>query len=91
MITAGVIGSTGYAGAQLVSLLASHPHVSLVYLASHSYVGKRFSTIYPSMEGTCDLVLEEEDLEKASKKCSVLFLALPHGLASTLVTEEILS
>ena len=91
MITAGVIGSTGYAGAQLVSLLANHPHVSLTYLASHSYVGKRFSSIYPSMEGTCDLVMEEEDLEKASKVCSVLFLALPHGLASKLVTKEILS
>lgn len=91
MVTAGVIGSTGYAGAQLVSLLANHPHVSLTYLASHSYVGKRFSSIYPSMEGTCDLVLEEEDLEKASKLCSVLFLALPHGLASKLVTEKILT
>ena len=91
MITVGVIGSTGYAGAQLVSLLANHPHVCLTYLASHSYVGKRFSSIYPSMEGTCDLVLEEEDLEKASQKCSVLFLALPHGLASKLVTEAILS
>lgn len=90
MVTAGVIGSTGYAGAILVSLLASHPQVSLAYLASHSYVGKRFSSIYPSMEGTCDLVLEEEDLQKASKLCSVLFLALPHGLASKLVTDEIL-
>jgi len=90
MVTAGVIGSTGYAGAQLVSLLANHPHVSLTYLASHSYVGKRFSSIYPSMEGTCDLVLEEEDLQKASERCSVLFLALPHGLASKLVTLDIL-
>ena len=91
MITVGVIGSTGYAGAILVSLLANHPHVSLTYLASHSYVGKRFSSIYPSMKGLCDLVLEEEDLEEASKKCSVLFLALPHGLASKLVTRQILA
>ncbi len=90
MVTAGVIGSTGYAGAILVSLLVNHPQVSLTYLASHSYVGKRFSSIYPSMEGSCDLVLEEEDLHKASKKCSVLFLALPHGMASKLVTAEIL-
>lgn len=90
MVTAGIIGSTGYAGAQLVSLLANHPHVSLAYLGSHSYVGKRFSSIYPSMQGMCDLVLEEEDIEGASKRCSVLFLALPHGLASTLVTPEIL-
>ncbi|HHT80286.1 MAG TPA: N-acetyl-gamma-glutamyl-phosphate reductase [Spirochaetales bacterium] len=90
MVKAGVIGSTGYAGAQLVSLLANHPHISLTYLGSHSYVGKRFSSIYPSMQGSCDLVLEEEDIEGASRRCSVLFLALPHGMASKLVTKEIL-
>ncbi|HKL57972.1 MAG TPA: N-acetyl-gamma-glutamyl-phosphate reductase [Sphaerochaeta sp.] len=90
MVTAGVIGATGYAGAQLVSLLANHPHVSLAYLGSHSYVGKRFSSIYPSMQGGCDLVLEEEDLHKASELCSVLFLALPHGLASERITSDIL-
>lgn len=80
MVTAGVIGATGYAGAQLVSLLANHPHVSLAYLGSHSYVGKRFSSIYPSMQGGCDLVLEEEDLHKASELCSVLFLPFPMAL-----------
>ena len=90
MVTAGVIGSTGYAGAQLVSLLAKHPHISLAYLGSHSYVGKRFSSIYPSMQGSCDMILEKEDIEEASKRCSVLFLALPHGLASERVTAEIL-
>ncbi|MDY0288708.1 MAG: N-acetyl-gamma-glutamyl-phosphate reductase [Sphaerochaeta sp.] len=90
MVTAGVIGSTGYAGAQLVSLLANHPHVSLAYLGSHSYVGKRFSSIYPSMQGGCDLVLEEEDLHKAGELCSVLFLALPHGLASERINSDIL-
>lgn len=90
MLHVGVIGATGYAGAQLVSLLSGHPQVELAYLASHSYVGRRFSDIYPSLKGGCDLVLEEEDLERASKRCSVLFLALPHGLASHKVTEEIM-
>lgn len=90
MITAGVIGSTGYAGAQLVALLANHPQVTLTYLASHSYVGKRFSAIYPSMQGCCDMVLEEEDITEASRRCDVLFLALPHGMASKLVTSDIL-
>ncbi len=90
MVTAGVIGSTGYAGAQLVSLLANHPHVSLAYLGSHSYAGETFSSIYPSMQGMCDLVLEDESIEEASKRCSVLFLALPHGLTSSRLTPEIL-
>ncbi len=90
MLHVGVIGATGYAGSALVSLLAVHPAVEITYLASHSYSGKRFSDIYPAMRGVCDLVLQEEDVPVASQVCSVLFLALPHGLASYKVTEEIL-
>lgn len=90
MVNVGVIGSTGYAGAQLVALLSHHPQVSLTYLASHSYVGRSFSSVYPSMLGSCDLVMEEEDLEEASKRCDVLFLALPHALASKKVNAELL-
>ncbi len=90
MLQVGVIGATGYAGSQLVALLVNHPSVEITYLASHSYSGKQFSDIYPSLKGGCDLLLEDEDLEKASKLCSVLFLALPHGLASHKVTKEIL-
>jgi len=91
MLQCGVIGATGYAGSALVSLLAAHPKVEITYLASHSYAGKRFSDIYPSLKGACDLVLQEEDVQEASKLCPVLFLALPHGLASSKITEEILS
>jgi N-acetyl-gamma-glutamyl-phosphate reductase len=90
MIRCGVIGATGYAGSILVTLLVGHPEVEPVYLASHSYVGKRYSDIYPSMVGYCDLPLQEEDLEEASTFCDVLFLALPHTLASQKVTQQIL-
>ena len=90
MLRVGVVGATGYAGSQLVALLSGHPLVEITYVASHSYVGKRFSDIYPSLQGACDLVLEEEDLENASKRCSVLFLALPHTMACKKVTQDIL-
>lgn len=90
MLHVGVIGATGYAGSQLVALIANHPLVEITYLASHSYAGKRFSDIYPSLFSSCDLLLEEEDIEEASKRCSVLFLALPHAMASKLVTPAIL-
>ncbi|WP_320128935.1 N-acetyl-gamma-glutamyl-phosphate reductase [uncultured Sphaerochaeta sp.] len=91
MVKVGIIGATGYAGANLVYLLSKHKEVTISYIASHSYAGKKFSTVYPSMQGLCDLVLEEEDIQKASLCCSVLFLALPSPMASSLVTEEILS
>jgi len=90
MIKAGIIGATGYAGAKLASLLIAHHDVRLVYLGSHSYVGKQFSDIYPAMLGVCDMVLREDDVKVAANECDVLFLALPAGIAGKAVTGEIL-
>ena len=90
MIRAGVIGATGYAGSILVTLLLDHPDVELVYLASHSYSGQRYSDVYPALLGHCDLILQEEKIEEASELCDVLFLALPHTLASKKVTQAII-
>ena len=91
MIKAAVLGATGYAGAELVRLLAGHPDAEIAYLASHSYAGRRFSDIYPGMRGVVDTVLSEDSIEKASECADVIFLALPAGLASSSVTSEILS
>lgn len=91
MIRAAVIGATGYAGSQLVALLASHPAVSLTYLASHSYSGQYFGSVYPSLEPICNLMLHEEQIEEAAKISDVIFLALPHGMASFKVTSDLLA
>ena len=91
MVKVGIIGATGYAGSELVRILSQHKDAELVYLASHSYAGKRFSDIYPYYKGIVDLTLEEDDLEKAADKADVVFIALPHGIASKVVNENILS
>ncbi|MGN1190111.1 MAG: N-acetyl-gamma-glutamyl-phosphate reductase, partial [Candidatus Ornithospirochaeta sp.] len=91
MIKAGIIGATGYAGSELVRILSMHPDVVITYLGSHSYSGKKFSDIYPFFTGVCDIVLSDDNVEKAADECDVLFLALPHGIASSVVNEEVLS
>ena len=91
MIKAAILGATGYAGAELMRILSSHPDASIVYPASHSYAGKKFSDIYPGMRGICDMVLREDDISAAADAADVIFLSLPAGLASSLVTPEILS
>ncbi len=91
MIKVAIIGSTGYAGSELVRILSLHKEAELVYLASHSYQGKKFSEVYPFFAGVCDLVLQEDDLAKAAEAADVVFLALPHGLAGKMVNDEILS
>ena len=90
MVKAAVLGSTGYAGAELVRILSGHPDAEIVYLASHSYAGKKFSDIYPGMRCVCDMTLSDDDISKAAENADVLFLALPAGIASEAVTPELL-
>ncbi|MDD4218757.1 MAG: N-acetyl-gamma-glutamyl-phosphate reductase [Sphaerochaetaceae bacterium] len=87
MITVGVIGSTGYAGAELMRLLCRHPHVEKILAASHSYVGDPFSQIYPNFNKIFDAPCQASDMATLAKQCDLLFLSLPHGISSQHVTE----
>ena len=91
MIKAGIIGATGYAGSELVRILTSHPQAELVSLTSQSYAGKEYSEVYESYRHIPSYICEEEDIEKMADICDVIFLALPHGVASKKVTESVLS
>lgn len=90
MLQVGVIGATGYAGAELVKLLSSHPEVSLAYIGSRSYAGKKMSEVYPNLRGICDQECQSDSLQAAAAVCDVVFLALPAGLSTSLITRDIL-
>ncbi len=87
MIRVGILGATGYAGAELVRLLCSHKNTEITMLASKSYAGQKMSDIFPSLRGICDIVLEEADPETAAAKCDVVFTALPHGVSHEVIKE----
>ncbi|MGD9248319.1 MAG: N-acetyl-gamma-glutamyl-phosphate reductase, partial [Desulfobacteraceae bacterium] len=80
MIRAGVVGATGYAGAELIRILSGHPEVEITCITSRQYAGDRFDTIYPSMKGWVDLVCEKYEAEKMADVADVVFTALPHQL-----------
>lgn len=90
MIKAAVVGSTGYAGQELVRILMRHPEVEVVSTGSHSYVGKPLKEVYPLYEDISELICENLPLNDLAQKADVIFLALPHGLSSKQVTEEVL-
>ncbi len=81
-IKAGIIGATGYAGAELVRLLMSHPGAEVAAVSSVSFEGKPLSAVYPSLRGICDDVLQNEDA--VIGKSDVVFASLPHGLSEKL-------
>lgn len=81
MIKAGILGATGYAGQQLVSLLVRHPEAEIVFVSSNSYAGQPFSDIYPQYYTILDQpLLSTEEAKAALDQVDVVFTALPNGL-----------
>lgn len=91
MIRAGIIGATGYAGAELARLLLQREDVELVWYGSRSYVGEDFSSIYRNMSHLTDEPCQDDDMAKLADMADVIFTATPQGFCASQLTEEILS
>ena len=89
MVNVGIVGVTGYAGQELMRILSSHKMVNIVKITSKSYKGESFKNLYGNYSHL-NYVCDEEDMEELSKLCDVIFLALPHGLASKKINKDIL-
>ena len=89
MVRAGIVGATGYAGAELVRILSGHPQVELTTLTSRQFAGVKFNDVYPALSGHTNLVCQELTVEKVCDGADVVFTALPHQLPMTFVPEFI--
>lgn len=79
MVKVGIIGASGYAGAELYRLLLNHPHVEIVAISSQSYEGKMISHLYPSFYGVFDMTFTND--QEVIEKADMIFASLPHGLS----------
>ena len=86
----GIIGSTGYAGAEIVRILMNHPEAEIIWYGSRSYVDKKFSEVFGNMFQIVEDVCKGENISELSEKADVIFTATPQGLCASLVNEEIL-
>lgn len=80
MIRVGILGASGYTGAELVRLLAGHPSAKVVAATSETFAGKKLRDVYPGLGPAGDMVLTplaQTDLSPAA--VDAVFLALPHG------------
>ena len=89
-IKVGIIGSTGYAGNELVRLLLQRDDVEIVWFGSHSYIGKKYADVYRNFFKLVDADCLEDNLEELVEAVDVVFTATPQGLCASLVTEEVL-
>ncbi len=91
MIKAGIIGSTGYAGAELVRILYNHPEVEIVWYGSRSYVEEKYASVYRNMFTLVEDSCLDDNLAELASKADVIFTATPQGYLAGILTEEILS
>ncbi len=91
MVKVGIIGSTGYAGNELVRLLLGHKDVEIVWYGSRSYIDKKYSQVYQNMFKLVDNVCKDDNMEELASQVDVIFTATPQGLCASLVNDDILS
>jgi N-acetyl-gamma-glutamyl-phosphate reductase len=84
-IRVAVAGASGYAGGELLRLIAGHPEFDLVAATAHSQAGVPLSTVHPQLTGL-DLTLSATD-PAALADADLVFLALPHGQSAALAAQ----
>jgi N-acetyl-gamma-glutamyl-phosphate reductase len=80
MLRVGIVGGTGYTGAELLRLLALHPEAAAAVITSRAEAGRRVDDLFPSLRGSCDLSYADPE-DAALTDCDVVFFATPHNVA----------
>lgn len=84
--TAAVSGASGYAGGELLRLLAGHPDVEIGAVTAHSNAGQRLGELQPHLHPLAERVLTETTAENLAGH-DVVFLALPHGASAEIAAQ----
>ena len=89
MIKVGIIGSTGYAGAEIVRLISQHKEAEVVWYGSRSYIDKKYYEVFQNMFQLVDAKCMDDNMEELANQVDVIFTATPQGLCASLVNEEV--
>ena len=81
-----VIGASGYAGGELLRLLAIHPHFEVTVVSAHSNAGEPVTSVHPQLQSYAGRNFVTADSIDFSV-IELVFLALPHGESAALISK----
>lgn len=85
MTRVGIIGASGYTGAELMRLCAQHPELELAFATGDSQAGNRVADLYPSLAAVYGEMAYQPWSPSLVEDVDVVFLGLPHGASQSIV------
>lgn len=86
MLKVGIVGGTGYTGAELLRILTLHPGAEVAVITSRGEAGLPVADLFPHLRGRMGLRFTEPDLTVLGG-CDLVFFATPNGTAMGLAPE----
>lgn len=87
MVSVGIIGASGFTGAELLRIAAQHPELDVAYATGDSQAGVRAADLYPGLAAAYpDLVFEALDIDRA-RRLDLIFLGLPHDASMAMAPQ----
>ena len=83
----GVVGASGYTGAELLRLCATHPEMDVAYATADSNAGTLAAHLYPSLAAAYPDLRFDTYEPAAVEGLDLVFLALPHGASQAIVPD----
>lgn len=77
MLSAQIVGATGYGGLGILELLLGHPQFEVASLVAREDAGRRIDEVYPHLTGRCGLVVQGVDEAAIGADCDIVIFATP--------------
>jgi len=87
MIDVGIVGGSGYTGAELLRLGHGHPHLRVAWATGDTQAGTAVGALYPSLAAAYPSMVFDPFDPALAAGVDLVFLALPHGASQRLVPD----
>jgi len=84
-ISVAILGASGYSGAELLRLIAAHPHFSIDHIAAYTQAGKKVSAVLPGFAPPLSNITLAHVDDPLPASVELVFTALPHGASATVM------